>query len=261
MASITKSFTFSSGAVIVAAEHNSNFDVIFNDYNGNIGDANFPSDAISDSKLKTITTAGAVNLSSLVIASQTAGDIIYASSSTAFTRLAAGSSGQLLQSAGTTAPAWATAGKVLQVINTTDATSAAGSLRYVLDNNAPTGTFKGNQFMTLVFTPTITSGNRLRIECQAQLEVDGAAHVVSSVHNGTAVGDASIATAFEDDSVNGQNYNMMLVHFITSSTTAATTFAFNAGADAGTTIFNGIGDAAAFGGTMASSMTITEYSS
>ena len=54
--------TFTVGAVIVASQHNSNFSVIYSDYNGNITDANLSaSAAISDSKMAQITTAGKVS--------------------------------------------------------------------------------------------------------------------------------------------------------------------------------------------------------
>ena len=40
MAIIVKPYTFSAGAIIVASEHNSNFDTMYNDYNGNITSGN-----------------------------------------------------------------------------------------------------------------------------------------------------------------------------------------------------------------------------
>ena len=264
MATISKPNTFSAGATIVASEHNDNFDTIYNDYNGNITNANLSaSAAIVDTKLAQLTTASKVNLSALVITSQAAGDIIYASSATALTRLAAGTSGQFLQSAGTAAPAWATAGKTLQILSTQSSGSASGTLRYVLDNNIPTGTFKGNQLFTLAFTPSTTTGNRLKIECQAQLRIESASDCVVSVHNGTAATSDAIRTAFEGDGADGQHYNMMLVHFITSSTTAATTFEMRGGASAGTTFLNVHAvTTPLFGGTVgATGMVITEYSS
>ena len=62
MAIIVKPYTFSAGAVIVAAEHNDNYNTIYNDYNGNITNANLSgSAAIADSKLTQITTASKVS--------------------------------------------------------------------------------------------------------------------------------------------------------------------------------------------------------
>ena len=40
MALVTKTFTFSAGAVIVASEHNTNFDTLYNLVNGNLDNAN-----------------------------------------------------------------------------------------------------------------------------------------------------------------------------------------------------------------------------
>ncbi len=58
---ITKPYTFTVGSSIVASEHNSNADTIYNDYNGNITNANISGTAaISDSKLAQITTSSKV---------------------------------------------------------------------------------------------------------------------------------------------------------------------------------------------------------
>ncbi len=52
MALVTKANTFSSGATIFASEHNTNFDTIYNEFNGNIVNANIGSAAaIENSKL------------------------------------------------------------------------------------------------------------------------------------------------------------------------------------------------------------------
>jgi len=62
MSLISKSYTFTTGATIVAAEHNSNFDTLYNDYDGNVTNANIASGAaIADTKLGQITTAGKVS--------------------------------------------------------------------------------------------------------------------------------------------------------------------------------------------------------
>ncbi len=121
--------TFSAGAVIIASQHNANFNTIYSEFNGNIDNDNIASGAaiayskldltgavlnadlagsIADSKLSTITTAGKVNISALTVASQAQGDIIYASSSSAWARLGPGTSGQFLKTQGAAAnPIWA----------------------------------------------------------------------------------------------------------------------------------------------------------
>lgn len=45
MALVSKPYTFSAGATIIAAEHNSNFDILYSDYNGNIQNVNIASNA------------------------------------------------------------------------------------------------------------------------------------------------------------------------------------------------------------------------
>jgi hypothetical protein len=57
MAVIVKPFSFSAGATVIAAEHNSNFDTIFTEFNGGIDNANIKaSAAIAGSKLGTLGT-------------------------------------------------------------------------------------------------------------------------------------------------------------------------------------------------------------
>ena len=62
MSLIVKPATFTVGATIVASEHNSNFDTIYSDYNGNITNANLSASlSLPDSKLAQITTASKVS--------------------------------------------------------------------------------------------------------------------------------------------------------------------------------------------------------
>lgn len=88
MALLSLPFTFSAGAVIIAAQHNQNFSTIYSDYSGNIQNVNIASNAgivyskltltggivnadisssaaIADSKLATISTGGKVDAASL----------------------------------------------------------------------------------------------------------------------------------------------------------------------------------------------------
>ena len=58
MSLVSKPYTFSPGATIIAAEHNANFDTLYNDYNGNITNANLAiTAAIDASKLDLSTIA------------------------------------------------------------------------------------------------------------------------------------------------------------------------------------------------------------
>lgn len=68
MSLVPKPYNFSAGATIIATEHNANFDDIYDDYNGNITNANISaSAAIADSKLAQITTGSKVSGSSLIL--------------------------------------------------------------------------------------------------------------------------------------------------------------------------------------------------
>lgn len=98
MATITKGFTFAAGATIVASEHNNNFDILYNDYNGNIQNANFSaSAAIVDSKLAQITTTSKVSNTALTVASHTNGDLFFYSGTNLWTRFARGTASQSLK--------------------------------------------------------------------------------------------------------------------------------------------------------------------
>ena len=62
MAIIVKNNTFSNGATVIAAEHNENFDTIYNDYNGNVTNANVAAGAsIALSKLNLSNDAKLIN--------------------------------------------------------------------------------------------------------------------------------------------------------------------------------------------------------
>jgi hypothetical protein len=62
MGLISKPFTFSTGSVIYASEHNSNYDAIYNELNGSLDNSNIAAGAnIADSKLASISSANKVS--------------------------------------------------------------------------------------------------------------------------------------------------------------------------------------------------------
>ena len=66
MSIISKPYTFSQGATIVASEHNANFDTLYNDYNGNITNSNLSATFnLTDSQIGQISTYGKVNATSI----------------------------------------------------------------------------------------------------------------------------------------------------------------------------------------------------
>lgn len=78
MSIIVKQYTFSPGAVIIASEHNDNYDTIYSDYNGGITDSNISNlAAINNSKInlasisQNITFTGTLDLSGATLTAQT----------------------------------------------------------------------------------------------------------------------------------------------------------------------------------------------
>jgi hypothetical protein len=66
IALVVKPYTFTVGATIVASEHNSNFDTIYNDYNGNVTNANLSASfSLTDDKIGQISTYGKVDGSAI----------------------------------------------------------------------------------------------------------------------------------------------------------------------------------------------------
>ena len=259
MATISKPNTFSAGAIIVASEHNENFDTIYNDYNGGITNANISaSAAIVDTKLAQITTASKVNLSALIISSQVAGDLIYASSSSALTRLPAGTSSNFLESAGTAAPAWASmVGHVLQIVSTLDGDAVTGgNILMPLDDSIPTSS-EGTEFMTLAITPAATANN-LKIDVVASLSNSGAnGNIQTALYQDTT--DAALrACTIQTGASAGNVHVISFTHTMPAATTAPTTFKVRAGGATGTTGFNANGANRVLGGVAASSIVITE---
>lgn len=100
MAIISKPNTFSTGATIIAAEHNANFDTIYNDYNGNIENVNISATAaITDGKLAQITSAQKISAGAITGGANTKGDVLQFDT-TGYVKLVAGSSGTCLRANG-----------------------------------------------------------------------------------------------------------------------------------------------------------------
>lgn len=93
MGLVTKSYTFSAGATIIAAEHNSDFDTLYTLVNGNIDNNNVKLNAgIVDSKLAQITTASTVSGAAITeLASLPSGAGVIPNANLLFTPRVAGS--------------------------------------------------------------------------------------------------------------------------------------------------------------------------
>jgi hypothetical protein len=151
------------------------------------------------------------------------------------------------------------AGMVRQVVNTVvTAVDADTNVLIPRDDTIPQND-EGKEFMTLAITPK-SATNKLRIDVVLHGAVTTptgailtAALFQDTTANALAVGTQLVQTV----NANGQ---VVLTHYMTSGTTSATTFKVRAGMSlgVGTFTFNGTAGGRLYGGTYASSITITE---
>jgi hypothetical protein len=148
-------------------------------------------------------------------------------------------------------------GKVLQTVYTQDSAVATGTTLIPLDDTIPQNT-EGDEYMTLSITPISTS-SFLKIEAVWN-GASSASNPVIAVALFRDAGVDAIAVAAANNSAANAIENISCVHNMASPGTSATTFKIRAGGNlAGTVTFNGNSGARKYGGTMASSIIITEY--
>ena len=150
------------------------------------------------------------------------------------------------------------AGHVVQVVNYQTGAMATGTTTMPHDNTIPqqSSPAEGTEFMTLAITPA-SATNKLLIQM-----------IFSASHS---VNDDFLAALFQDTTAGALSSTMIsrvsgaesthgsFNHFMTAGTTSATTFKLRIGSpSAGTMTFNGVGGAARLGGSIASSITISE---
>ena len=148
-------------------------------------------------------------------------------------------------------------GKVLQVVNYQTGAVATGTTAIPLDDTIPQNT-EGDEYMTLAITP-VSATSRLEIKVVAQLQTGTADNVIiSALFQDTTANAIATSKAFATSArIEG---GQTIIHNMVAGTTSATTFKFRAGGNVSATItFNGRSSGRNFGGTMASSITITEY--
>lgn len=216
--------------------------------------------AIVDTKLATLSTAGKVNFSALVVGSQATGDIAYASSATVWTRLAAGTTSQVLRGSAT-APTWGAvpaaalpAGTIAQVVNTQSGAVATGATVIPDDDTIPQNT-EGDEYITRAITP-ISASNKLRIDVAFCGGVSSGTLITVALFQDTTAG--ALACGVINTGSNANQSSCYFTHYMDAGTTSSTTFKVRAGGTAGTTTFNGAAGGRKYGGVIASSITITE---
>lgn len=262
MGLVTRQWTYSAGAIIIASQHNDNENTLYNVVNGNLNTDNLSASAgIVDTQLATISTTGKVNISALTVASQAQGDLIYATSATAWARLAKGTAGQILtMNSGATAPEWgslsasnALAGSVVQVQYQELVTSSTGTTTIPFDDTIPQNT-EGDEYLSKAITPTNTN-NILKIDV---VVFCGSGSDDSKVVALFKDSDASaIAAGFHRMGINTGG-GIKFSHFRTAGSTSAQTFKVRAGGQGGTFRINGADSSRRFGGVLVSSLCITE---
>ena len=146
--------------------------------------------------------------------------------------------------------------KFIQEVSTQTGAVATGTTTIPIDDTIPQNT-EGNEYMTLAITPT-SATNKLRIDVTAIFSSTAATQVVTALFQDSTAN--AIASSVFYNSVNGASMTVTFSHVMDAGTTSATTFKVRAGGGATNTLtFNGLGGARYFGGTLASSIRITEY--
>ena len=296
MALITKTYTFSAGATILASEHNTNFDTIVNWANGNVDNANIKASAgISLSKLSLgddATFTGDFNFTNasttddivtVTGSSLTTGSAlkVYSNSSSTSTRNlveiindhadADDTVGLLIQQDGDdyAIDCGATgkirgegtdigwAGKTVQIVNTQTGAVATGTTIIPFDDTIPQIT-EGTEFMTLAITPK-SATNKLLVRVVGYWGESTNEKVLTVALFKDAVANALAAGTSVQYAGLGSNAPIVIEHFVTAGGTAEITFRVRAGAsDTATVTFNGLEGNRRLGGVMSSSITITE---
>ena len=147
------------------------------------------------------------------------------------------------------------AGSVLQVVNFQTGTVATTTTIMPQDNTIPQIT-EGGQFLSLAITP-ISATSKLLFQIVLQLGPGSGTWVSAALFQG-ATANAICAGATYMFTAGG-GVIIPMNYFMTSGTTSSTTFTVRAGAASAMTLtLNGAGGVQEFGGTMFSSITITE---
>tara|TARA_Y100000310_G_scaffold145703_1_gene145110 strand:- start:152 stop:658 length:507 start_codon:yes stop_codon:yes gene_type:complete len=145
--------------------------------------------------------------------------------------------------------------RLVQVVNTEFTTSDTGTTVIPYDTSIPQIT-EGDEYFTLAITPTHAS-NKLVIEVLLNFTHGTSGNLVTIALFQDTTANALKAVAERADN-NSYSQVCMLRHYMTTGTTSSTTFRVRVGGESGTTHINKDATSQKLGGTMASSMTISE---
>ena len=159
------------------------------------------------------------------------------------------------QLTGTIAASALPAGSVIQVKNYQFGTVATGTTVIPYDNTIPQIT-EGNQFLSLAITP-ISATSKLLFQIFLSGTHSAGGWITSALFQDSTANAIATTASYQGQATAAANGT--LNYFMTSGTTSSTTFTVRAGTDgAGTITINGQSGSQRFGGTLYSSITITE---
>jgi hypothetical protein len=146
--------------------------------------------------------------------------------------------------------------KIIQIVSTQTGAVATGTTTIPVDDTIPQNT-EGDEYMTLAITPT-SATNKLRIDVTAVLSSTEATQVATALFQDSTA--SAIASSVFYNFVNGASFTVTFSHVMDAGTTSATTFKVRAGGGTANTLtFNGLAGARYYGGSLVSSIRITEY--
>ena len=148
---------------------------------------------------------------------------------------------------------------IVQIVNTQTGAVATTTTAIPWDDTIPQKT-EGGEVMTLAITPKNTN-NLLVIDVVAHTSgAEGGWKLVAALFQDSTANALAVSLGYQDGPTN-QILTAPFRHYMTAGTTSATTFKVRIGAQTTDTMtFNGMGGARKYGGALASSITITEYS-
>lgn len=146
------------------------------------------------------------------------------------------------------------AGTVVQVVSTQTGALVSGSTAIPYDDSIPQNT-EGTEAMTLSITPS-SATNKLKIEAVGIMAGSSTNRLVLALFQDSTAD--ALATAVSVSGSTDNEISIPLLHYMTAGTTASTTFKLRFGASSGNYYLNGQGAARKYGGSLASSLTITE---
>lgn len=144
---------------------------------------------------------------------------------------------------------------ILQIVYFQTGAYATGGTTLPYDNTIPQNT-EGNEFMSLAITPKNTT-SLLKIDVITVLSSNATKTLATALFQDSTVN----ALAVSASSVTPSYLTVQkLTYYMTAGTTSSTTFKVRCGSEAGgNCYFNGNSTTAVYGGTLSSSITITEY--